>query len=475
MAKMLKEERHEQVRQVANEAPEGMQLIKLQVENVMRIKLARIRPQGSVVVVGGKNGHGKSSLLKAIGWLLRGADDMPTDIIRANQNTASIIGQVGPFKITRQFTRVPPEKSTVGNYFYTRIKIEGSRGEEFPSPQILLNQLLGYLSFDPLQFLKKKPAEQCEIVKGMAKFETDIDALDARQKVDYDLRREQGYKVDSLQARFDAMEVPSLTLPAQLIDLDALTKQLEGAANHNSRVAAARTQKLQLEEAAGKWLVEADQLRQTARDLLEQAAAMDGRAAIVKFEPTANLKEYAEKQKRDSAAAIMVGEETDTAAIVAAITGARQVNEAISQRAVYQALEAELLAATEEWTAIDTRMKERKAERERVMQTAELPLPGLTIGDGELWFEGLPLAQASSAQQIRVSLAIGMANNPKVKVLRFMDGGWDQLDEDSQELVRQEIEKRKFQLWVEHVGTAGTVTVVMEDGEASGDDVEVEK
>ena len=86
-----------------------------------------------------------------------------------------------------------------------------------------------------------------------------------------------------------------------------------------------------------------------------------------------------------------------------------------------------------------------------------------------------------------------------MKILRFMDGGWDQLDEESQALVRAEVEKHKYQLWAEHVGgwakcgacglqqawqpkcrkceamlqrpAGSAVTVLMEEGVASGDDV----
>lgn len=472
MAKrMLKEERHELVKAVAAEAPEGMVLAEFAVDNVMRIKFAHLKPKGNVVVVGGKNGQGKTSLLKAIGYLLQGKDDMPTNIIRAGQNTAFISGKIGPFTVTRLFTRVPPEKSTAGNYFHTRIKVTGPRGEEFPSPQILLNQLLSYLSFDPLGFVRMTAKEQCETVRAMAKFEVDIDALDAAQAADYAARREAQYEVDSLTNRFGVLAAPAEDLPAELIDVAALTAKLQGAANHNSVVAAAKAQKQQYETSALGWLEEARTLRAQAIGMLADATNIDG--MIMEVTDAGHVRKPNKvSEVYEKAVAITIGEEVDTAELAAQIPAANERNAAIERKKTYVALEEELRVATEFWTVIDERMEARKEERAKAMQTAELPIEGLEIGDGELFFEGLPLAQASGAQQIRVSLAIGMANNPKLRVLRFMDGGWDMLDEDSQALVRGEIEKHGFQLWVEHVGKGDHVTVVMEDGEASGDDVE---
>lgn len=469
--KMLIEDRRELVKAVAAQAPEGMVLLEFAVDNLMRVKWAHVKPKGNVIVVGGKNGHGKTSFLNAIGWLLQGKEDMPTNIIRVGQNTASIVGRFGPFKVTRTFTRVPPEKSAKGNYFYTKIKVEGSMGEEYRSPQLLLDELFKYLSFDPLQFVRMTAKEQCETVRAMAKSEVDLDALDAAQAVDYAARREARYEVDSLTNRFAVLAAPAEDVPAQLIDVDALTKRLEGAANHNSVVQAAKQQKESLLQRAATMRQKADEARTHILEMLESLDEKDGFQSVLTLEETDGSKQI-HKSLLDLAAAITVGEEVDTAELAARISAANETNAAIARKKTYVALEEELRVATEFWTAIDERMEARKEERAKAMQTAELPIAGLQIGDGELFFEGLPLAQASGAQQIRVSLAIGMANNPKLRVLRFMDGGWDMLDEDSQALVRGEIEKHGFQLWVEHVGKGDHVTVVMEDGEASGDDVE---
>lgn len=476
MARMTKDERHEMVRQVADEAPEGMVLTGFQVENVMKIRFAAIQPKGNVIVVGGRNRQGKSTILKAIGWLLTGTASMPSNLIRTGQKSAKIIGQVGPFKVTRMFAAATPAKLEAGELYDTRIKIEGPRGEEYPSPQILLNHLLGYLSFDPLEFIRLGnetggAKKQCEILRGLAKFEIDLEALDAAQVADYQLRRDARGAMESVEGRLAGLEKPAEGASAVRVDTAELVRQLQDAAEQNNRVAAAERERARLDEEATQLMTKAALLREKALLMLGDAAAIDGFELKVKEVGVGKEPTGAAWELRKKAREMVVGEPVDVAGLGEALNAAEAANRAADAVARYQAVAKEFGEAEAAWKAIDERMKVRKVEREAAMQAAVVPLEGLAIGEGEVLFNGLPFDQASGAEQIQVSLAIGMAGNPKMRVLRFMDGGWDMLDEDSQKVVRAEIEKHGFQLWVEHVGGGDTVTVVMEEGEAEGSDV----
>jgi hypothetical protein len=77
-------------------------------------------------------------------------------------------------------------------------------------------------------------------------------------------------------------------------------------------------------------------------------------------------------------------------------------------------------------------------------------------------YRGLPFDQASSAEQLRVSVAIAMAAHPKLRVLRIKDGSL--LDERSLAMLEEMAEAADYQVWVERVDTSGAVGIVMEDG-----------
>ena len=61
-------------------------------------------------------------------------------------------------------------------------------------------------------------------------------------------------------------------------------------------------------------------------------------------------------------------------------------------------------------------------------------MKGLALGNGEVLLNGLPLSQASGAEQLRLSMAIAMAGNPKLRVLRIKEGSL--LDDDNLALLR---------------------------------------
>lgn len=504
-----REDTRKQLEAVVADAPDGMRLVEFAVQNVMKIKFAHIKPKGNVIVVGGRNGQGKSSLLQAIGFLLCGGELMPSDVIRTGQKTATIVGQIGPFKVTRYFNRKESDEGRNSNRYMTKIKVEGPHGEEYPRRQELLEMLLEQLSFDPLAFLRMDTKQQFATLKSMGTFEIDVDALDAEQAIDYEVRREARYHAEAITARLKAtltvvcpackgtgetvkvIEAGTIVkaaktstteceqckglgaippeLPAATGDPKALAEQLQTAAGHNAGVERAIAEKKRLEALAADVASKASELRNQARALLERATALDGFTVGI----TMTKKQSVDCQCSrilEEASSVVIGEMVDTAEVSKQLGEAMAAAKAVEQRKAIEALQVEHVAGWAAWTEVNDRMKVRKDERAAAMQAAKMPIEGLALGLEEVYYKEMPFNQASGAEQIRVSLAIGMAANPKLRVLRFMDGGWDMLDEDSQALVRAELEKNNFQLWAEHVGTKGAMSVVMEDGTASGED-----
>lgn len=474
MARVPKEERNAQVDAIVEASSPEQHIIEMRIENIKRVKLAHIKPKQdeNLVIVAGKNGQGKTSVLDAVSWGLTGTSTIPTHPIRKGQRTGSIKIDTGDFIVTRHFTVVDADKSEKGNTYISKLVVTGRRGEAFPSPQVLLDRLLGKISFDPMAFMRKNDDEQLEQLRQLVKFDIDIDALDAIQKADYDLRREAGRAVDSLKNRISAMTVPDATLPAEPIDTEALTLKLQNAAEHNSMVALHKQAKADALKKYNDILDQAAELRTQIQEMIGRADGLDGHTTLYSVGDKPKKKGTA-YEAQQAYAAIEVGDEIDTAAVAAELTKANETNTAIQRAANYRQLEKDLDAEDENWTAIDKRMKERDIEREAAIARAKMPIEKLSIGNGEVVYNGLPLSQASNAEQIRVSMALGMAANPKLRVLRISDGSL--LDDDSLQLVAAEAKEHKYQVWIERVETGGKVSVIMEDGNATGDDVEAEK
>jgi len=123
--------------------------------------------------------------------------------------------------------------------------------------------------------------------------------------------------------------------------------------------------------------------------------------------------------------------------------------------------QAEKLKA--EADALTAAMAKREEEKRAAIAAAKLPIDGVEFVGEAIHLNGVPFDQASDAEQLRASLAIAMAANPRLRVIRVRDGSL--LDEDGLRIVEEMAGDRDFQVWCERVDSTGKVGFVIENGE----------
>ena len=195
-----------------------MKIVQLQAENVKRLKAVEISPEGHIVEITGRNGQGKSSVLDAIWWALAGTTHIQAVPIRKGENEARIRLDLGEIKVVRTFRKREDET------FTTSIAVESTDGARYPSPQRMLDGLLGALSFDPLQFTRMDGKAQLEALKRFVPG-VDFEAIERANKADYDRRTDVNRQVKALRAQASAIVVPA-DAPAERIDDAALVAQV---------------------------------------------------------------------------------------------------------------------------------------------------------------------------------------------------------------------------------------------------------
>lgn len=435
----------------------GMKIIAMRVENIKRVHFAQIRPKGAIVTIAGNNGQGKSTILDAIDWAINGTGNITSAPIRKGARTGRIEVDLGDYKVVRDFTIVEGGKEP----YITKLTVMGRHKEKFPSPQSLLDGFMGTISFDPLEFIRMKPDAQLKALRSLVTLDVDLDKVEEERKEAYDTRREIGREVDSAKARLAALPVPPEDLPKEPIDTTELTKKLENAANTNSAIAAVEQKKAGHLEKAEQYRLARDNERGQAAHFRQLAEEADSRMMEA---------DRAAAEEAKTAEAIVPAQRVDTAEVSRELQAAQVTNGVIQRRDAYNSVAGQVQDAETRWNEQDTIVKAKEKEKVDSISRAKMPIAGLTIGEGEVLFNELPFTQASNAEQIRISVALGMASNPTLRVLRIKDGSL--LDGKSLKLIEEMTVAHDYQTWIETVQAGDRVAVVMEDGEASGAEAE---
>ena len=432
-----------------------MKIIELRAENVKRLKAVQIRPTGPLVEIAGRNGQGKSSVLDAILWALAGADTFQRAPIRKGEEEAVIRLDLGDIKVRRTFKH----KGEAGE-FATSLVVENGEGARYSSPQKMLDALVDHLSFDPLAFSRMKPREQFDALRAFVP-DVDFAAIEKANKADFDARTVKNREVASLKARYEAVVVPAAA-PAERVDTAALVAEMQRAGEHNAEIERRKARREQAETEVANGLAAAKAGFERAAELRRQAD---------------EAKTAAEQQHNDATAlrlrlnaAEPLPAPIDTVEIQTQIADAARVNDAFDAAARAQAererIAAEGTAAEVEATRLTAAMAARNTEKAKAIAAAEMPVQGLEFGEGEILLNGLPFDQASDAERLRTSIAIAMASNPKLRVIRVRDGSL--LDDQAMALLGEMAEAADMQVWIETVGDAGKFGIVLEDGMVRG-------
>jgi energy-coupling factor transporter ATP-binding protein EcfA2 len=421
-----------------------MKILKLNAENIKKLQAVEITPTGEIVTIAGKNGQGKTSVLDSIWWALAGTSHIQAEPIRKGQTKARVRLDLGEIIVERRFAE--------GGH--SSLFVENAEGARYQSPQKMLDALLGELSFDPLAFSRMDPRRQFDELRRVVKLEVDLEQLDGLNRADYAKRTDVNRDAKSLRAQADAITVPADT-PAELADDEgALVDELQNAGEHNAQLEARKARR----EAA---VQDVKSKRDGAAGLRDRAAALRRQADELDAAATGAFAEADELEaKLEQAPALP--DPIDTAALRKRIEQARVIAGNVAKRELKTKLASQATAKENEARALTEQMEARDQAKAEALATAQFPVPGLGFGEGVVTYNGVPLEQCSSAEQLRVSVGLAMAANPKIRVIRIQDGSL--LDDESLAAIAAMAKDNDYQVWIERVTTDGKVGVIIEDG-----------
>lgn len=399
-----------------------MRITELRAENLKRLRAVDITPDSDVVVIAGRNAQGKTSVLDAIAFALGGgpAAKGTSKPIRDGEERAEVVLELDDLTVTRTWHG---EK--------TQLAVTSKEGAKFASPQAMLDGLVGKLSFDPLAFSLQDTKTQLVTLLGLVDLPFDVAELDARRQAAFDERTAVNRRVKERTAQLAGMARPAKDCPDVEVSASEAVAALQAG-------------------------------QQVHRDFNER----DRRAT--------QLHDHIEQLRRDLAVSEQELEQlglTDLASealpdvdqLQTDLNNVELVNRAVRDAQTWRTLDGQRRtdqAAADQLSKNIAAVDQQKADG---VAAAKMPIDGLSFDDTGVTYRGVPFGQCSGAERLRVSLAMAMAMNPEIRVIRITDGSL--LDSENMALIADMAAEHDFQVWIERVDESGTVGVVIEDGQ----------
>ncbi len=409
---------------------ENIKINKLEIENVKRIKAVKIEPsRDGLTVVGGNNNQGKTSVLDSIAWALGGEKYRPS---QAHRDGSAIPPSM---HIVLSNGLVVERKGKNSSLKVT--DPEGSKGG-----QQLLNEFVEQLALDLPKFMESSGKEKAKTLLRIIGVGDQLTVLEKEEKELYNDRMYTGRIAD--QKEKFAKEQPYYPdAPQELVSPSDLIRKQQDILARNGENQRKRAY--------------AEQYRRTVAFLRQEADEMRNQLA----RKEADLEE-AEKNLQTALMSAEGLQDESTAELEASIADIEEINRKVRANLDKDKAEDDAREYRRQYEALSEKIEETRKAKTALLESAELPLPELSVRDGELIYKGQQWDNMSGSDRLKVSTAIVRKLNPKCGFV-LLDK-LEQMDLQTLNEFGQWLEQEGLQAIATRVSTGEECSIIIEDG-----------
>lgn len=418
-----------------------MRVFKLVSQNFKGVRAVEITPDENFQVISGKNGQGKSSVLDSIWTALAGRDAMKdTDRpIRNGESKAYIQVDLGDIIVTRKFSGES-----------TKLEVTAKDGTKFSSPQTMLDSLVGRLSFDPFSYSNMDSKKQKEALQELVGL--DFTELDDKRKALYEKRTQVNHDTKKLSGALQELAFDHLedTPDEEVSAADVLAE---------------------IQDAQRKQEVNAE-IRKNYSSLRTEAAEVRDEIASIQAEinrltdKLADKKEaYSELCEKGRAAHEAVNQlvDPDIEGLGNKLRNIESINKTVRAKKEWLRMNRELEQSQQRSDQLTQEIESIDQAKQDTLQNAKFPIEGLSFNEDGVIYKDVPFKQCCASERLKVSMAMAMALNPKLRVIRIVDGSL--LDSENMQLIKSMAKEQDYQVWIEMVDESGKMGIQIEDGQ----------
>ena len=413
---------------------ESIKINKLEIENVKRIKAVKIEPtKDGLTIIGGKNNQGKTSVIDSIAWALGGDRYKPSQAARE--------GSVIPpnLHIVMSNGLVVERKGKNSS-----LKVTDPAGNK--GGQQLLNEFVEQLALDLPKFMESSGKEKAKTLLQIIGVGDQLTAMEREEKELYGRRLTIGQIADQ-KKKFANEQTYYPDAPKEMVSPSELIRQQQEILSRNGRNEEYRKNAAELEEKYVKLDSEINELQRKISEKLETQAELA--EALVAARKTV-------EELHDES----------TAELEESIANIEEINRKVRANMDKDKAEDDARDYENQYKALTVEINDVRQKQIDLLKSAELPLPELSVKDGELIYKGQQWDNMSGSDRLKVSTAIVRKLNPKCGFV-LLDK-LEQMDEDTLNEFGRWLEQEGLQAIATRVSTGDECSIIIEDGYVKG-------
>ena len=410
---------------------------KLEIENVKRVKAVTIEPTSNgLTILGGNNNQGKTSVLDAIAWALGGNKYKPSKPARD--------GSMNPPTLRLELSNGLIVERKGKN---SDLKVTDPSGQK--AGQQLLDSFVEELALNLPKFIESSSKDKANTLLQIIGVGDKLWELDRKEERLYNERRTIGQIAD--QKKKYAAEQPQYPeAPNELVSIADLIHEQQEILARNGENAKKRQNR---ENIVNSLHLSEARLKQLKEQLAQEEATHENL-----------MSDYiaANKSIED-----LVDESTDE--IENSIANIEEINRKVRANLDKEKAEEDAKEYGSQYDKLSKEIQDVRDERTSLLDSADLPLPGLSVEDGELVFEGQKWDNMSGSQQLRVATAIVRKLKPECGFV-LLDK-LEQMDIPTLNEFGKWLESEGLQAIATRVSSGEECQIIIEDGYVVSDTV----
>lgn len=413
---------------------EAMKINKLEIENVKRVKAVKLEPTANgLTIIGGNNRQGKTSVLDAIAWGLGGDRYRPSEA----QRHESVIPPT--LHIVMNNGLIVERKGKNSD-----LKVTDPSGKK--GGQQLLNEFVEQLAIDLPKFLESSGQEKAKTLLRIIGVGDRLAELEKKEKELYNQRLAIGQIAD--QKKKFAKEQPYYPdAPKDIVSAAELIRQQQEILARNGE----------------------NQRKRDKADRYRQSVAFLGQEVEAMREQLSRKEKELEEAKASLNIAMMDAnnlQDQSTKELEHSISNIEEINRKVRANLDKDKAEEDALVYKNRYDGLTAQIMQTRKDKTDLLQSAELPLQGLSVCDGELVYSGQKWDNMSGADRLKVATAIVRKLNPKCGFVLL-----DKLEQMDLQTLREFgawLEQEGLQAIATRVSTGEECSIIISDGYVEG-------